>query len=192
MTNVNTDTVIDIPDGVFLTKEEIIDLTKVSINTLNNWLKVYKPNGDEVDVGRQNRRSYSKSYLFRIFDELKRDDLISLVSDSDNLIKDEGKASNNLEYEQINTSVLQSLLLEKDKRISNLEDQIEILKSELLIKNEQIREANNLASRQQSLSMQQGQLFLESKKTKSGGLFSWLLGTKSRKVRNSAESENIG
>ena len=192
MTNVSTNTVIDIHDGVFLTKEEIIDLTKVSINTLNNWLKVHKPLDNEVDVGRQNRRSYSKSNLCRIFNELKRDDLISLVLDSDNLVKDEGIASNNLEYDQTNTSAIQSLVLEKDKRISNLEDQIEILKSELQIKNDQIREANNLASRQQSLSMQQSQLFLEGKKAKSGGLFSWLLGTKSQTIKNTSESDNNG
>lgn len=188
MTNHNQENIIDIPSNIFLTKEEIVDLTEVSIHTLNGWIKSYKPNTDEVEIGKQNRRTYSKNYLLRLFDKINRQDLISLVSDQERLVKDKDEPSKDtsetLGTNQANTSVFEMLLKEKDARIKDLEEQVKTLKQEMQIKNDQIQQANNLANRQQTLSLQQNQLFLESKETKSGGLFGWFKGGNSKKNQN--------
>jgi len=188
MTNENTENVVDVPSSIFLSKEEIVDLTGVSIHTLNSWIKNYKPSDDEMETGRQNRRTYSKSYLLRVFEEIKREDLANLVLHGESLVKDEGTTSDKLGTNQEDTSIIQMLLLEKDKRIKNLENEIVTLKQELQIKNGQIQEANRLASQQQSLSLQQNRLFLVSSKNRPWWHFSLPWGNGSKKVEEEAKN----
>jgi len=172
-----------ITEQKFYTKEEITELTGLSIHTLNNWIKEFKPDENEIETGRQNRRTYSTNYLIRIFEATERKELINLVKPSQEASKDELEPSQRLAKDEAEDKTTILLLRAKDETIQELKSRVETLENELKEKNQQIKTAQELIKNQQTLALQQNNLFLESKKDKTGGLLSWF----SRKPKEEKE-----
>lgn len=184
MTDLNLTSTIEIPENTFYSKEEITELTGVSIHTLNNWLKEYKPEENELELGRQNRRAYSKQYLLRLFGEVKRDDLINLVNASPSLGKSEFEDNKNLGKAEVKPSNYDLLIQAKDETIQELKGRVQSLEDELKEKNIQIRATQELLKNQQTLTLQQNSLFLETKNSKNRSFFGWFNRKASQEVDN--------
>ena len=160
MTKLNLGEGKNINNEIFYTKEEIVEILDLSIHTLNNWIKEYKPDLNEMELGKQNRRAYSKNYLIKIFNLVKRNDLVSKLNPSNT-------ESKNSEFNQ--------LILAKDETIQELKERIESMENQLKQKDEQIRTNQELLKNQQTLGLQQNSLLLgDTKSTKKKGFFSWL------------------
>jgi hypothetical protein len=159
---------------LFLTKEEIVELTGLSIHTINNWLKEEKPLEEELQVGKQNRRAYSIDYLVRLFEKIKKPELISLVKDEERLAELSQEASQ--EELGLSEGASQGLL----QANQSLTETVAFLKSQIETKDKQIESLRSLLEQQQTLMrneqtlrLQQTQVLLEDKKGKNRGLLGW-------------------
>jgi transposase len=167
-----TNQTIDIiTEQKFYSKEEIVELTGLSIHTLNNWIKEFKPHGNEIETGRQNRRAYSTNYLIRIFEATERKELINLVKPDQEPSTDELKPKKNLAKDEAEDKTSNFLIEAKNETIKELKSRIESLENQLKEKDSQLKTAQELVKNQQSLQLQQNGLLLSSKKTRN--FLSW-------------------
>jgi hypothetical protein len=167
-----TNQIVDIiTEQKFYSKEEIIELTGLSIHTLNNWIKEFKPHEKEIETGRQNRRAYSLNYLIRVFEATDRKDLINLIKTEEKPSNNQTKASQTLGKDEAENKTANFLIEAKNETIKELKSRIESLENQLKEKDSQLKTAQELVKNQQTLQLQQNGLLLSGKKTRN--FLSW-------------------
>ncbi len=133
-------------DKNWYSKNEIVELTQISINTLNLWIKKNKSSEKEIKIINK-IKYFSVDYIKKIFVKHNRIDLVLFFTGNEN-----GKSSQN-EEKQANTNHnnLEELIQAKNEHILSLEREIKTKDDELKAKNEQITKLQTILENQQVL-----------------------------------------
>lgn len=137
----------------YLTKNDIVSDSGISIHTLNSWIKTNKPLKEKDYIKRGNTKLFSKDYVISIFESAGKLDILK----ENNTSNDEGSTS---KYTSKNNQESE-LIIELRNQISFLKEQIQFLQKQLEDKDETNLQLQTLVSQQQVLSKQQNQLLLE-------------------------------
>jgi len=182
MSNQTIDAHQSTKDTDTFSKEEICTICDLSKSTLNNWILEEKAEENDYKTAKMGKKLFYFSYLKRMFTKAQREDLIDKLAQPT-----KGNPENTKDNQKTNQDLpnfdYSQLLTQQAEVIKTLQDQLKTKDGQMATKDEQIlalttalENAQKITSQQQSLSLQQGQLMLEDKKTKRGGLFGWFGG----------------
>lgn len=165
----------DIQTIEYFTKEQIGEKTGISPHTLQNWINSYKPVDSEFETLRGGKRTYSSSYIKKIFTKAFRQELLPKLWEHENPTsshaifnqwssagqgQEKQKPSHNHDS-PINDAVINLVNQRWQASVTGKEEVVDLLKEQLIttkqqvdIKDGQIADLSKSLNQQQILQME--------------------------------------
>jgi len=134
-------------ENKYLSKEELSDLLGISVNTIQKWLNSYKAIEEDFKTVGTGKKMFSTIYVARLLEKVNRKELIDLLNQKVNQTSTESSTTDQPKVDITKDPTFQMALQGKDELI-------EILKSQLSIKDNQIEDLTDSLKQQQYLHLE--------------------------------------